>query len=375
MKLLNRVMPKFLICIICLFTILSVSTVSVSARSLNYYLTDNELEFSYMPTTFELKETIGTLNNGLSFSDAEDLFISNTGDIYVLDTGNNRVIKLGVDYKVKKVYEGEYGEDALPLKEPEGIFVGPKEDLYIADTGNGRIVHLNKEGIYLESFVQPDDTSYDTSYPFKPSKVYVDDLGKLYVLNSGDYHGIIVMDGKNDFLGYIGATKISFNFTDYFLRLFASEEQKEQITRKVPAYFSNFLLYDGMIYATSFWDDSNQIKILTPSGDNIYASKFFGEVNQLKTFNYKPGFNDLAVDKNGIIYATDMTVNKIYVYDQEGNNLAVFGETGSRGGTFNSISSITVDNNGNLYVLDKVLDVIQVLKPTHERYYKCYNIL
>ncbi len=364
MKLCKRVLLKTLTYLISLILIFSLFAASVSAESSSYYLTDNELQASPMPTAFEVEHIIGTLEGGFSFSGAIDLFLHDNGELYILDSGNSRVIHLNTDYSVKKIYEGNYGESGLPLNSPEGLFVGPKDDLYIADTGNGRVVHLDNNGNYLESFIQPDDPSYDTSYPFKPSKVYVDDLGKLYVLNSNDYHGIIVMDGKNKFLGYLGATKISFSITDYLLRMFASESQKEQIAREVPAYFSNFLLKDGMIYATSFWDETNQIKILTPSGDNIYTSKFYGEVNELTVFNYQPGFNDLAVDKNGIIYAADMTVNKIYVYDQEGNNLAVYGGTGSREGTFNSISSIVVDNSGRLYVLDKVLNVVQVLKPT-----------
>ena len=348
----------------CIILLLNSLTTVAYAESSNYYLTDNELEYSYMPTSYEVEKTIGTLDNGMSFSGALDLFMHENGCLYVLDTDNSRVIQLDKELNVKKIYNGNYGKEDLPLSAPEGIYVGAKEDLFIADTGNGRIVHLDKDGKFLESFIQPDDPTYDTSYPFKPSKVFVDSLGKLYVLNSNDYHGIIVMDGKNDFLGYLGATKISFSLTDSLLRIFASEKQREQITRKVPAYFSNFLLHDGMIYATSFWDDSNQIKILTPSGDNIYAQKFFGETNELTTFNYQPGFNDIAVDKNGIIYAADMTVNKIYVYDQEGNNLTVLGGTGLRQGTFNSISSISVDKNGKIYVLDKTLNVIQVMKPT-----------
>ncbi len=364
MKHCRKILLKSVFCILSLAIMFGTIVLPVSAETSDYYLTDNELESCPMPTAFEVEHTLGTLDNGISFSGALDLFVANNGDIYILDSGNSRVIRLNSDYSVKNIYQGTYGDENLPLKDPEGIYVGIREDLYIADTGNGRIVHLDKEGKYLESFTQPTDPSYDTSYAFKPSKVYVDDLGKLYVLNANDYHGIIVMDGENNFLGYLGATKISFSLTDTLIRIFASEEQKEMITRKVPAYFSNFLLKDGMIYATSFWDDKNQIKILTPAGDNIYASKFYGEENNLTVFNYKPGFNDLAVDSNGIIYAADMTVNKIYVYDQEGNNLAVFGGTGSRNGTFNSISSLVIDSKGNLLVLDKVLNVIQVLKPT-----------
>lgn len=364
MKKQKSFLTKIILCTACITMSVGLMSPVVSAESSNYYLTDNELEYCYMPSSYEVVKTIGTLNNGMSFSGALDLFMHENGCLYVLDTDNSRVIQLDADFNVKKVYEGNYGEDGQPLSKPEGIYVGVREDLYIADTGNGRIVHLDKDGNYIESFVQPTDPTYDTSYPFKPSKVYVDELGKLYVLNSSDYHGIIVMDGSNDFLGYLGATKISFSLTDQLLKIFASEEQKEQITRKVPAYFSNFLLKDGMIYATSFWDDSNQIKILTPSGDNIYTQKFFGETNELTTFNYQPGFNDIAVDENGIIYAADMTVNKIYVYDQEGNNLTVFGGTGVREGNFNSISSLAVDKSGRLYVLDKTLNVIQIFKPT-----------
>ncbi|MHB8963390.1 MAG: hypothetical protein ACYC5K_09590, partial [Saccharofermentanales bacterium] len=103
---------------------------------------------------------------------------------------------------------------------------------------------------------------------------------------------------------------------------------------------------------------------LTPAGGNVFPDKYYGEMNASEQFNFKPAFVDLAVDRNGIIYAAEMVTGMIYVYDGDGNNLSVFGGTGKTMGHFELISSVAVNSKGDLFVLDSVNNVIQVLQPT-----------
>ena len=70
------------------------------------------------------------------------------------------------------------------------------------------------------------------------------------------------------------------------------------------------------------------------------------------------------MDETGIVTAVDAASQLVYQYDQEGNNLLVFGGRGEREGRFLYPSAIEVDERGWLYVADREQNVIQVFRPT-----------
>ena len=393
---------------VCVFLLtMFVSSVPVSANIYNYdsycIMDQDDNWYVPIPSPFITEETILYID-GLDgqLQNPTDLFITDDNKIYILDSGKSRVVVLDENGKLINSFTGEYGEyntqeideitielderiaqgdkDAvyeksilpfkkiMPLSSPEGIYVDKDGDMFICDTNNQRIVHLGPDGKYVESFYQPQADTYDTEYTFKPSKIYIDEVGRIYIINYMDFHGIITIDSENKFLGYIGATKIEVDMFEEFTNLFRTQAQKDQQVRKVPAYFSNFVInkYDGLTYVVSYYDKKQQIKILTPSGSNVYADSVFGEIDMEETdVNLVfPRFVDVAVDKNGIIYAADKRSSMIYVYDQEGNNLAVFGGEGQYKGTFGSISSMAVSDNGDLVILDSQMGSVQIMRPT-----------
>ena len=330
----------------------------------DYYMTDSELGNQAITKTYTTAEVIDSVPGSGHLSSPTDLFIDSRGHLYIADGANNRVVVMDKQGQLIRVVSGMYGAENRPFNEPNGVFVDENQRLYVADTKNGRIVLLDKDGRFLKEFKQPTEDAYDKDYPFMPTKVSADTMGNIFVTNQSDFHGIIVLDEQNRFHGYMGGSAIKYSFTDTLIRLFATQAQKEQIARRTPPYISNFSVSGGLIYATSFWEQSAQLKKLTPAGDNIYPVKFYGETNSKTNFNTLPGFSDIAVGASGIVYASDMVTGKIYVYDQEGNNLAVFGGEGTRKGLFNSIVSIAVDTEGTLYILDGMSGVIQVMRPT-----------
>lgn len=347
-----------------------VPLVFAMAASADYYLTGIAgIDTQDTPRSYEITRTLGNFEGISEMKNPNDLFIDQNDNLYILDSDNSRIVVTDKYGTVLRVIEGTYGAENKPLNKAEGLFVDEIGDIFVADTENGRIVHLTADGTFVEEFFQPTEETYDETYPFKPSHVAVDSMGRLFCTNSKDYHGVIVIDGENHFSGYIGATKIEVSFIDQILEIFATQEQKEAIAREVPAYYSNFVMKDNFIYAVSYWDEANQIKKLTPAGANVYADKFYGENNMSTTYNYLPAFKDIAVDDNEIIYVADGVTNQIYVYDQDSNNLAVFGGQGKRAYKFDTISSIAVDSNGDLYVLDSVMNNIQVFSPTERMQY------
>ena len=361
MKLKSNIIKKAFVIFITSILLCSVCCGTVFA---DYYNTGNELQVQYTPDAFSVKQIIGNFNDIGQLSSPSDLFIDAEDNIYILDAGNRRVVKVDENGKILKVYSGAY--NGLEMNSPQGLFVDPNDaSLYIADTENKRVIHIGADGKYIEQFTQPKEDTYDKEYGFRPMKVAVDDLGRIYVSNKEDYHGLITIDGDNKFLGYIAATKVGFDLTEKFYRIFASEEQRKQQGQIMPEYFSNFLIApNGFIYGTSYWSKTNQIKKLTPSGNNVYPEKLYGEENSNTVYMGRPALVDLAVDKSGIVYVADYVTKKVFVYDQEGNNLVTFGGRGKRQYNFDSISAIGINSKNELLVLDDVTNCIQIFEPT-----------
>lgn len=329
----------------------------------NYILQDDERV--PIPALYELENVLVNIEDDEpTLLSPEDLFIAATGEIYVADTGHNRILRFDENMKVTGCFrEG----DGLAFQRPSGVFADEKGDIFVADTDNGRIVQLDREGGTKAVLTEPLSEMYEKTLKFLPKKVAVDSLGTVYVLNSTDFHGLITLDMDNQFKGYVAPTKLEYSFLDTFIRLFASEEQKEQIAKRVPAYHSNFMIADdGMIYVTTLWSKKEQVKKITFSGDNVYPKvDLFGERHDnTRLYEGYPGFVDVAVDSNGIVTALDSVSKKLYQYDGEGNLLGVFGGEGSWAGRFKSPVSVAVDRQQRLYVLDSALNNIQVFTRT-----------
>ncbi|AEE95247.1 NHL repeat-containing protein [Mahella australiensis] len=328
------------------------------------YVLGNDMRRIPIPVTYSVSKVIINLGDKVGpLNQAEDLFIDERGLLYVVDTGNARIIKLDKKGAVLGVYGGPKDK---PFNTPKGVFVDWSGDMYVADTGNGRIVHLSQDGEFVEEFTKPESSLIDPNYPFKPAKIAIDATGYIYILNESDYHGFITIDAYNRFRGYVAPTRLPFSLTQTLVRFFATPEQKEQLAKQLPPSHSNFVIHDdGMIYATTSYVNNDQIKKLNSIGKNIYKHDIsFGEHLDDAGNPIVPNFVDIAVDKNGIINALEAESRKIYQYDRDGNLLTVFGGLGSWKGRLDSPSSLVVDDDGNIYVLDKALNNIQVFEPT-----------
>ena len=297
------------------------------------------------------------------FSDPEDLFIDKNDILYVADTGNNRIVKLTREGITLAVFKGT---DDLALSGPRGVYVDDDGDLYVADTENSRVMHLSPEGAFVEEFVKPESSLLE-GFDFQPVKVYVSTVNSIFVLNRTHYLGIMEIDADGEFVGYSGSTRVGFSLLQLFRRMFASEQQQAQIARRIAPPYSNLVMDEhDAIYATTITVDSEQIAKLNAVGINMYKKGFYGErIPDFFTGDlHIPEFIDLAVDKYGIISAVEKRSGKIYQYDQDGNLLTVVGEKGNRLGSFQAPSSIAVDGDGLLYVLDSLKANIQVFAPT-----------
>lgn len=313
-----------------------------------------------IPLTYTVERIIDSFGDeSIAINQGNDIFLDEKGILYIVDTGNNRVIKGRKDGTFLGIYTGP---DEKPLNTPMGIFVDKDGDMYIADRGNRRILHLSPEGKYVEEFIKPDSPLLGEEFIFEPNNVSITPTGYIYTTKG---HSIMMIDANNEFRGFIGSIEIGFDLKRALIRMFASEEQKTRIAREMPPSYSNFIIYkDGSIYTTSVNVGQQQIRKINSVGNNVFKNDSFGETVDDEGNPIVPHFVDIAVDDNGIINVLEQKTGKIYQYDQDGNLLTVFGGLGNRKGQFILPSSLDVDDEGNIYVLDRKRNNIQVFKPT-----------
>lgn len=387
MKSLKRIGIGLLAGLTCM---LSVSQTAVAAGSDNYVTGDNNYR-QPVPKSYNVVKTINNIggyeDNKKYFNNPRDLFVDHNDNIYIVDTGNARIIKMNSRFETLNIF---YGPDGQAFKNPQGIFVDEDGDMYVADTDNKRIVHMDPDGKLVEQFTNP-ESNLDTGDTFSPTKLIVSKTGYIYVVRG---ENIMAIDGNGEFRGYYGQTNIGYDLTEALMRIFASDEQKKFITKRLASSYINLTLGDdGMIYATSMEREEGEIKKLNSIGTNIYRkyktvgssirnpitdfinkkvlksvvagnSFKFGEYFDDEGYYMEPIFTDICVDSEGIVTVIEQGNGKVYQYDQDGRMLVAFGGYGVKQGTFARTSAIDVDSKGNLYILDRSNANIQVFEPT-----------
>lgn len=249
---------------------------------------------------------------------------------------------------------------------------------------------MDPDGKLVEEFGNP-ESELNTGEIFEPSKLIVSKTGYIYVVRG---ENIMAIDGNGEFRGNYGQTNIGYSLSEVLLRMFASEEQRAFVAKRLAsAYISVTLGDDGMIYATSMEREEGEIKKLNSVGNNIYRkyktvgssirnpiSDFinknilkavvagnsfkFGEYFNDVGMYQEPYFVDICVDSEGIVTVLERLNSRVYQYDQDGNMLVAFGGRGSKVGTFGRLAAIDVDSKGNLLILDAANANIQVFEPT-----------
>ena len=355
--------------------ILLLSALCLFTFSTSVFASDWNMDYTYspknsrvpIPQCYTVEKVITSFQaENAVFKAPTEIKIDKDNNIFVADTDNNRVVKLdSAGNFVQEFTEA----DGKPFNKPHGIYIASNGDLYIADTDNSRVVHLDTKGSFIESFVQPASKLFNTSFSFKPTKVAVDSRGYLNILNGTDYHGIILLDAYNEFQGYLGMNRTTPTLFEKIAAEIATPEQKAIMDKQIPAYNSSiFSDNNGYIYATTVQTDVNQIKKLNAVGTNtLLDGGVFGETNFAEDAPHivrKPNFEDIYVDKNGIITTVDSSSKRLYQYDQDGGLLCVFGGPGEVGGKYSYPISVAGDSQNRLYVLDRDRATIQVLKPT-----------
>ena len=384
----------FLLLICAITVLMSIPFTSSAAEPYQTYTYSIEGEALYSPAAYSPVMTVdskymGLLEDkGIAIDDPTDLFADKRGNVYIADKKHNRIIVTDKFYKLKFIideFSNQYGaQDAL--REPQGVFVND-EFIYVCDTANSRIVVFDLDGGFVKIIPKPESNLFGKGATYKPVAMAVDQYGRIFVVSSSTYQGIIVITDDGTFTGFIGAQKVVYSPIDIIWRRFMSEKQRKLSTTYVSTEFNNITVDDeGFIYVTTdAVDEAKQqeainsknadyspVKKLNSRGSEIMKRNGFfdpgGDVDVLNTSTATikgvSKIKDVAVGPENTWTIIDSKRSKSFTYDQNGNLLFAFGDIGEMLGQLKTVAAVTYQGEYML-MLDSAADSFTVYRRTN----------
>lgn len=320
---------------------------------------------AYLPTRIISGDDIGAgpLNQ------PRDLFVDANRNVYIVDTGNNRLVCLDENWNLRLVVSEFFHDGQVDrFRTPLGVCVTDDGHIFVADRGNGRIVELDGEGRFVRQIGAPSSDAEGlvaADFVYRPFKVAVDRVGRVYVLAEGVYDGVMVFDLAGTFRGFIGSPRVKPTIADIFWTRFATEEQRSRMALFLPTEYNTIDLDDtGFLCAC----EKNQVRRLNPAGVDVLRRSGFhdpvGDVSVADQAWQEPSyFEDVAARESGIYSVLDRQRGRVFTYNSNGELLYVFGGIGYARDLFSSPAAI--DSAGmQILVLDRRLNHVVVFEPT-----------
>nr|WP_297704484.1 hypothetical protein [uncultured Butyrivibrio sp.] len=300
--------------------------------------------------------------------------------LYLCDSGNNRIIELNrlspEQLEVVRIIDTINGAEPAELNNPTDVAVSEDGNLFIADQGNARVIKVDKDLNYIMDFVKPTDNTLDPKLVFQPTKLAVDTAERVYCIATGINKGLIKYENDGTFSGFVGATPVTFEWTDYIWKKLASQEQRAKMESFVPTEYENIYMdYEGFIYATKARTvdqaraDENAVRKLNLMGSDILVSNGDWSVGGDLYLGSGGGYEgpsiltDVTVLDNDVYVCLDRNRGRLFGYDDQGKMVFAFGGNGNMDGYFRRPSAI--EHIGHeLYVVDSLDCSISSFVPT-----------
>ena len=348
-------------------------------------------------------------STGLALTLASDMTTDDEGNVYIADKGNNRVVILNkYDYKVIGIidkYTDEYGREQT-LKNPNGVYITNPDKMvddssfvFVCDTGNSRIVVFDRQYNYVRTIDKPQSALLE-ELKYEPIAMAVDIYGRIFVVSTGCYEGVIVMSNSGDFTGFIGAQKVTYSVIQELWMSFQSAEDREAAVRVLPMSYNNITVDDdGFVYVTINFTDKDErakqlasikskaatyspVKKLNSMGKEIMKRNgFFDPGGEVDVFDASEVSDiiDISIGDEGSWTILDKKRSRTFTYDQNGNLLFAFGDIGDQVGNGEQYVAMCyqiIDGQYNLLLLDNSTTgyKITVYHPT-EYYHTIINAL
>ena len=246
---------RMLTLLVCLALLLAAAPVRTAAAEVPYqtYTYDKWGVATPAPNGYIPTRSIGGAQLGCGdFSGAMDLYYCREqGRIYVSDTGNSRIVIL--DEKMQ--FLSELREltcadgSTYSLDKPQGVFVDKNGSVYICDTGNQNVVECTMDGRMIALVSQPESDLLPDNFVYQPTKIVVDDIGRMYIISKGTYQGLIYLDTDGSFIKFFGPNEVEMTFRRRVLQIWKnllSDEAAATLQSFNPIEYGNiFLSSDG----------------------------------------------------------------------------------------------------------------------------------
>ncbi|MBQ3065465.1 MAG: YIP1 family protein [Clostridia bacterium] len=377
---------KLLTLVLVLVTVFgSISVMAMTPYSTYTYTLEGKYAASpdaYTPTAVYDSVALGL---SVALDTPRDLFVSEDETIYIADPKNNRIVVLDKYYKYRFQINSFVNDQGVPdaLTNPNGVFVND-EYIYVADTDNSRIVLFDHEGNFQKFIEKPQSEVFPEGSLYKPVALAVDNGGRVYVVSSTTYMGIISITPTGEFEGFVGAQQVNVSVLDLLWRKFQTKEQRALSQSYVSTEYNNITIDDaGFIYVTSssidpvkqqesVTDNSSSnapVKKLNTSGNDIMRrTGFFGphgevEVSGVGALSGASVIVDVALGPEGTWSIIDEKRSKVYTYDEAGQLMFIFGDQGMQEGNMASCQAIAYKGT-DILILDKSSNNITVFKRT-----------
>lgn len=342
-----------------------------------------------MPDVFEAVAIVDARTLGLeeSYGTITDIACDSDGNCFIL-TEDGIVVEFNSDFEFVKYHTFyDFDGNIADIAGAKGIEICGNE-IYIADTANSR-AFCAIDDIIVKEYDMPQSALIPSDFVYSPLKVAKDSKEYVYVISEGSYYGAIMYSPEGEFVGFYGANTVKgtvlSNLQYIWDSLTQNDIKRAKKIKTIPYQFVDICIdsSDFVYTCTGLTSDTNttgQIRMLSPGGTNILyrkqyngvhiaSSSFaFGETDYATRLNKKiqQDFESIQVDKNGFIYALDLTYGLIYIYDTDCNLITAFG--GGRGeatqdGLFATANSIAIADDC-LYVSDSQYNSVTVFKTT-----------
>lgn len=342
--------------------ILGFGTVSYAAESYSYDIWGKVVA---APAAYELERTVYGSELGLEgMATASGIFYRNDKVYIIL---NGYIVIADKEFEnVKRIsdYVREDGTKST-VNAPSGIFVTEENHIYICEPNQGEIIEFDENGKYVRALGDPECKGLKVEY--KPKKLAVDAVGRIYVLISNCYEGFAELDPEGKFNRYVGATPVMYSAWDLLWRNFATEEQLARSELWLPTTYSDLAIdKDGFIFASvADTASASPIKKLNSSGDNVMKEADF---IAYPAGDYADGLsvsilNNIAVADDGRFAALDTNNSRIFVYSADGYLMYELGGSSKAKGLLSSPVGLCFIED-KIAVIDIVYQSVEIFAPT-----------
>lgn len=340
-------------------------------------------DVQYSPDAYEVAGVFTAGDMGLenALKSPQGLFVKDDM-IYICDSGNNRIIEVkrvdDTKLEVQRIITEFKGAEVNTFSNPTDVAVTDDGYMFVCDQNNGRVLKLTMDLKYVMEFTKPTDPNFDQELDFLPDKLAVDSAGRVYCVAVNVNKGTIKFEADGVFSGFIGATPVTYDWTDYIQKRLSTKAQREQLESFVPTEYDNIYMdHEGFIYAvTSNVSEAdvdsgaaNPVRRLNLMGNDILVRNgewfIIGDLSWGEAGGYKGTslMQDITAFENDVYVCLDRNRGRLFAYDDQGRLLYAFGGNGNMDGYFKQPTALEHMDH-DLLVLDALDNSITIFTPT-----------